>query len=374
MNEPLIVRTSCDLLHHIPETLGYCPADSVVIMPIAGHGGRVLLRFDLPAPGQAEQFAGAMLGYVLRLHDVDGVLIAVFTSCSYDDHGHPPHRDLIDALGIACRRAGLPLRGAACRAADGWGDYEEPKRHGTQAAPPRPSLTVAERTRIATADVAHRDGLAAALDRTGPEPADPAVVRLAWETRLDGDLALTSETLLAIDAVLLRALNDVDGVGALLFEATFGRLDAAQLARAGAALAGAEGYPFASADLRGIDIAAGEPIDRARMGRAVTVVRELIAGADPGWHEGPFAALAWLSWALGEASVAAAYADRALERRERGHVHPVANLVADLTGRGIVPSWFGVTGCDPGPAPGSGVTEAGGSPPRSSKVAEEDAA
>lgn len=371
MSDPLVVRTSTDLLHHIPDALGYCPADSVVVMPIAGRGGRVLLRFDLPPSGQIDHLAEAMIGYVLRIRDVDGVLVAVFTSAPYDRQQRPPHRDLVEALQAACRRAGLPWRGAACRAADGWGSYDEAKRPEGEGSPPLPSTTTAERVRIPKAEPAWCERFGRALERVGPQPVDDSVVRLAWETRLDDDLALSQETLAAIDAVLLHALSDLDGVGSLLFEATFGRLDAAQLARAGEALVHADGYPFASADLRGIDVASGEPIDRARMMRAVSVLRHLIAGSTPSWHRGPFAALAWLSWALGEASVAAAYARCAGEPGLEGLGHPVADLVLDLTARGIVPSWFGVTGCDPGPIPGRVGADA--SPARVREAAEEDA-
>ena len=89
-------------------------------------------------------------------------------------------------------------------------------------------------------------------------------------------------------------------------------------------------------DLGGLLIGHGPRPDRDRLGVALTLVRRTIALAPKPARGGPFAAAAWLSWALGRSTHAAIFADLALAMDAD---HGMSQIVATFVASCHIPAW-----------------------------------
>lgn len=80
----------------------------------------------------------------------------------------------------------------------------------------------------------------------------------------------------------------------------------------------------------------GEPPDAARLGSALTLVRQIAAAAPRVAQPGPLSLCAWLAWALGHSTHAAAYAERACEIEPE---HGLSQIVLSFVQAGHLPDW-----------------------------------
>ena len=76
--------------------------------------------------------------------------------------------------------------------------------------------------------------------------------------------------------------------------------------------------------------------ERARVERALELLRPLIANAPQTARVGPLCIAAWLAWSLGRGSAAGAFIDRAVEIDP---AHSMAGLLAAFIGSGALPEW-----------------------------------
>jgi hypothetical protein len=93
------------------------------------------------------------------------------------------------------------------------------------------------------------------------------------------------------------------------------------------------------------DLMLGDTTDRPdpdRIDRGIGLLKLLVATAPRHARPAPLCMLAWLSWALGQSSVAGVYLDTALDIDAD---YPMAMLLIQLIGSGRLPEWaFAVPG------------------------------
>lgn len=159
-----VVRAAdaAQFLSLVPRMLGFCPRDSLVLIPFAGTRSMGALRFDLPAadgPGEPASIAATVVGTVCRVPGVDRFATIVYADADLDTTLHE-HAPLVDAVRMRADECGLPLVDELCVAADAWGAYGDPGRGG-------PAAGLGDHS--ADSGVAADQASAADLPEVGPE-------------------------------------------------------------------------------------------------------------------------------------------------------------------------------------------------------------
>lgn len=376
---PTVVRAAdaADLLRYLPALAGVPVDDSLVLVLFRGTRTGGALRFDLPhglLPDQMQRWASTAVGTACRLDGITGVVAVVVTPETFAPSGRPPGTDLLRAVARRARLAGLEVRGELCLAADGWGSLRDPDlprggRSLAEVEPVRIEGVPAPRTLPApgTASRAAQDRLVEQLEAWWLLPQGPGGtlhgVRLdapgaafgvaddrvpAMERYRYGDdreqLTELIERMLdphddPADApcpcrALLVALAGRPGLPAvvvlqLAFGQTFGdRIWAA-------ASGGGSGVPEIDL-IRGALVGDHRRPDADRLRLAIEAVSAAEALCPQHERAGVVGMLAWMHWACGGGSVAAALADRALGEDPE---QELALHVRVLTDGGRLPAW-----------------------------------
>ncbi len=383
-DEPTILRsrTGADFLATLPTLAGFTAHDSLMLVPFRGRrttGG--VFRIDLEAFRRAEHLgdaAEALVGGVRRIPECDGAVIVISA-----DESFPVARFMWEplwrAIEEALDEAGISTKDALLQAPDGWGSFYE----SDLAAEGRP-LAEIDQSPIAAQAAESRAGTPlrpydADLTFTEPEPAFATALRDAVILRLDFDAVSDSfglvspapridplalaETLLARsgpDAVrvpeyaqLVQLCSLPATRDQLLVQIAFGRKAGAAVARDNARLhsimarSGMSMDQTVESELRAgrtcftdLDGAllgqTSRTPDRKRLGRAIALLRRAVPALQFEDRAGPLCVLAWLEWAIGANTVAAALIADA--RRADPHLR-MAALMDELF-RTLSPSWL----------------------------------
>ena len=381
---PVVVKAMgpADLLRHVQDLAGVDPEDSLVLLLFKRSQGtrsrtHGAMRVDLQHtedPDALERWAAAVLGTALEVEGVTGVAVAVYTPETFAPSGRPPAVAQIRAVARQASRMGLEVLDRFCVAADGWGSLDDPElpRGGRPLAeiepagraPRRPRAVVdlppaPDAARLAFAGHlldwwSRADGpggrlhgvrLAEPGSAFGPAAeTEPAMERYRWGRDVTEVVDLVEAMLEPHDPgadgpcpcrALLLALAERQGLENLvLLQLAWGRPLGMELWTAVNAPQGRE----RSLD-RMVQAMGGGRFRRPDLDRvdaAIAALLETSTYVHPGDRAPLDGMLAWLHWASGASSAAAAYAERALRS------HPgrdVPSLVLAKVQRGELPRW-----------------------------------
>ena len=384
--------TPQDFLALVPQLVGFLPERSLVLVAFRGNRTCGALRFNLPpveaAAADLRRVAGTLLGTLCKIPGVDALVPVVYAEESIGDDlvdaATLPHGAFIGAIRHRAGQSGFLVRDALCVAEDGWASYlaaDEPGRTRRQplsgiaesvvneAIPgdARRELgrlhTGAELPRV---DLASRERCARRLaryQRLGPDMGPiPELIEIVGDVL---DPVETAETVLGLDPADLG----IDEVAALLFliqgpatrdqmmlQFAFGRQEgvrshalnlhyAKRQRDTGLSMDDlveadmAEGREFHESSPTTGDLMLGLSTvrpDPDRVHRGIRLLKLLVAMAPRSARPAPLCMLAWLSWTLGQGSVAGIYLDTALDIDEE---YGMAVLLQQVLGSGHLPEW-----------------------------------
>jgi hypothetical protein len=394
-----IVKTPSpqDFLALVPQLVGFLPEGSLVLVAFRGNRTCGALRFNLPHGGAGEpelrRVAGALLGTLCKIPGVDALVPVVYTDATIGANpGNAaglPYGAFIGAIRHRAGQSGFLVRDALCVAADGWASYleaDEPEHQGAGRTLRHPlsGITDSAVTEALPGDARRelaRLQTGAELPRVDLATRERCARRLARYQRLGSDLGpvsglvemvgdildpvATAETVLGLDPAELS----IDEVAALLFlmqgpatrdqmmlQFAFGE----EVGRRGSALnrhyaRRQRETGLTMDDLVAADMAAGrafeeeipttgdlmmglspERPDPERVHRGIGLLKVLVAMAPRSARPAPLCMLAWLSWTLGQGSVAGIYLDTAVEIDAE---YGMARLLLQMIGSGHLPEW-----------------------------------
>ncbi|MGY4859864.1 DUF4192 family protein [Cryobacterium sp. AP23] len=397
--EKTLVKTPTpqDFLALVPQLVGFVPERSLVLVAFRGNRTCGALRFNLP-PGDAgsqelRRIAGTLLGTLCKIPGVDALVPVVYTVESIGEHpataADLPHGSFLAAIGHRAGQSGFLVRDALCVAADGWASYLEadgPPGRGRDRSLRHPLTDIAESSVNEKIPAEARRELAqlhtgAALPRVDLATRERCARRLARYQRLGPDMGPipeliemvgdmldpvgTAETVLGLDPADLS----IDEAAAVLFlmqgPAT---RDQMMLQFAFGEEEGRRSYALnrhyaqrqretglSMDDLVAADMAAGREFEEStpttgdlmlgltstrpdpeRIIRGIRLLKLLVAMAPRSARPAPLCMLAWLSWALGQGSVAGIYLDTA---RDIDGDYGMTLLLLQMVGSGHLPEW-----------------------------------
>lgn len=356
--------SSADLLSLVPHLLECTPRESLVVVPFGGGSSLGAMRVDLPPEGDPtveDGVASTVIGMACKVARTDAVVIAVYTDVEMTNATNAPRARLVEAVRARADICGLRVIDALVVGRDGWSSRMDP------------SPSVHPLAEIQDAAVAGLDHDLSGDHRAASElPAvDPDDARRVEQLLLDVDHCLRrSRDRRRLSPRRRGAADDVAAQIAdppALFEnaVVLGaeRLDVRHLA----ALA----YCLERPSLRDValmqwtgDLAvgdavlsaqtafrSGEPVpehlarpmwgegarpDPARLRAGLEICRRLAALVALERRPGALAACAWLAWACGRSTHAAAYAEAALEI---DGTHGLSEIMRTMTDAGRLPEW-----------------------------------
>jgi len=345
------------LLRSVPHQVGYRPRESLVLVPVSGRETCGVLRIDLPPAADIDRCASTVVGYVRRIPRADDVIIIVYTDGPALDGAGVAYEELAAAVIDRAEDLGLRVTGEVCIGADGWTTYRDPRlrpldeiddgsappargpREGTEV----PRSDAADRREVArcTATLNALSGDALTRLRPGPHPpsgdvdidreleafaADPYAL---FETALAESRAVSpARAALWLWVLACPAMRDV------VLTQWVGDTGEARRTHAWqeAWLAGLSDRPDFPVRLAGDG--ARPASDRVR--RAREFVRALAGRAPNPRLSACLAVCGWLSWALGSSSLAAEFAERAIDASPHA-TFPA--LILEMTNAGVLPGW-----------------------------------
>lgn len=360
-----IVRaaSSSEFLALVPHLLGCTPRQSLAVVTFAGGRSLGALRVDLPDPdiSEVDSIASTVIGMACKVPRTDAIATVVYTDVRLTDATEAPHRALVEALMARADICGLRVTDALVVGPDGWDGYLSPASDG-----PRPLDEIAADPGMPGLPEVDGDQFAAAVLPSVPPPEASAVYRVLTDiehliartrdgrrlpARRRAAAARVVDDLVDPPAVFERFVApgiplDVEAIAALSFCLQRPALrDVALMqwvgdittgdAAYGAQHAYEEGHPF-PADLARPMWGEGAHPDPSRLLRALDRCRYVAAATPRAGRAGPLAACAWLAWATGRSTHAAAYVAQALDI-DPGH--GLADIVRTLTDRGRLPEW-----------------------------------
>lgn len=370
------VASAAEFLSLVPRMLGYEPTRSIVMVAFEGSRSLGALRFDLPdgTSDSVDRVAATVVGMVCRLPTADAVAVVAYTDHGFDGE-RMPHRDVFDAIRRRTDACGLRTADALCVAADAWASEFDPDTPlGGRSLEeleivPRGAegIVVTGRDQGTGADLPHVD--AAVGDRVGRalRAFDRAVRTVcALDADEPADESVTPPDQARIDPSALAAVCALDDLPALFEESLEWRADALEPYDA-ATLAWCltrpalrdvalvqwtgtigDGDDAFKAQLQwesGREYPShlamrlwgeGDRPDPDRLEGALELVRYVAASVPPASRPGALAMCAWLSWALGRSTHAAAYAERACEIEPE---HGLSQIVLSFVHAGHLPDW-----------------------------------
>lgn len=355
MTNTVKAANAAEFLALVPHLLGFHPRDSLVLVPFCGSRTLGAVRYDLPgSDDDIDRIAATVVGMACRVSHVDAVAITVWSD---DAETHSRYVAAMESRADAC---GLAVVDTLWSTSTSWGRFGVDERHDHLAGARLPDALDADQAsgsdlpRVGPAERAALSDALAALDDAvrivcGSGDADHGIDEarrgdpraLSAVYALD-DLPDLFERVLEWDA---EALSPFDAATLVWCLSRPALRDIALVQWCRGLLAGDEAL---DAQLRWEDGAdypphlamniwgEGDRPDSRRLLRALEVVRRVAAAAPDGRSAGPFAAAAWIAWALGRSTHAAVYAERACEE-EPGH--GLAGIVMTFVNAGHLPDW-----------------------------------
>jgi len=395
-----IVKTPSpqDFLALVPELVGFLPERSLVLVAFRGNRTCGALRFNLPRPeaGHMElrRIAGTLLGTLCKIPGVDALVPVVYTddSIGLDPGATPtdlPSGAFLGAILVRARESGFLVRDALCVAADGWASYLEaeqlearrqtrPLRRplsdiaGSSVVADVPAGARRELARLHTGaelpsvDLATRERCARRLaryERLGPDMGPiPELVEMVGDML---DPVGTAETALGLNpaelsideaAMLLFLMQGPATRDQMMLQFAFGPEEGARSHALNRHYALRQRETGLSMDeLVAADMATGRAFqdsapttgdlmlgmsrtrpDPERVTRGIRLLKLLVAMAPRTARPAPLCMLAWLSWTLGQGSVAGIYLETALGIDGK---YGIALLLHQVLGSGHLPEW-----------------------------------
>lgn len=348
----------------VPHLLECTPRESLVVVPFGRGRSLGAMRVDLPPAGDAsvqDGVASTVIGMACKVARTDAVAIAVYTDDVLTGSAHAPHTGIVDAVRARADICGLRVVDALAVGADGWTSYLDPSAetrplseiqdaarpelagdvsgdHLAAAGLPASSAADAERVEQLLVDVEH--SLRRSRDRRRLSPARRAAAE-AVEAEIADPPALFENVvtlpeehvelpqLAALAFCLERpALRDV-----ALMQWTGDLATGDAVFRAQTAFRGGESVPE---DLARPMWGEGACPDPARLRIGLELCRRVASLVVRERRPGPLAACAWLAWATGRSTHAAAYAQAALEIDGR---HGLSEIMRAMIDAGRLPEW-----------------------------------
>jgi hypothetical protein len=391
-----IVKTANpeDFLALVPQLVGFLPEHSVVLVAFRGNRTYGALRFNLPDPHigavALRRVAGSLLGTLCKIPGVDALVPVVYTDETIGDDptvepAALPHSAFLRAVQIRAAESGFLVRDALCVAGDGWASYLDADRApGKRLRHPLSEIDAAAAGQVIPGE-ARRE-----LSRlhTGAElPKVPLAIRercarrLARYLRLGPDMGPIPELIEMVGDMLdpvgtaetVLGLNpadlSIDEAAALLFlvqgpatrdqmmlQFAFGEAEGRRSHALNRHYAQRQRETGLSMDdLVEADMAAGRALEQSppttgdlmlgmsptrpdpeRVTRGIRLLKLLVAMAPRTNRPAPLCMLAWLSWTLGQSSVAGIYVDTALDIDQE---YGMALLLRQVLGSGHLPEW-----------------------------------
>lgn len=338
-----------DFLALVPHLVGFDPLNSVVLIAFRGTGTCGVLRLDLPsAPVVHKRLATHAVGILCKIPDVDAVGVIICTNELFGAGSAPPHVEFATTMLARLRQSGIPIRGAFCRAGDGWGSYFDP------AGPVGGhSLGDIERSEIAV-------GLPDTLFDLADPPDAPIAARRRVARQLSRyrDLAqggVSHPDFAALDDVALfveralewneHAFSESAALLLFLLQSPPSR-DATMLQWATSITLGDDlwehrddpggadaGWDETSGNLM---LGIGPRPDPERVLRAISLLLRLVSVSGKRARPAILCMLAWLNWALGRGTIGGRHANAALAIAPD---YGMALLLKAMLDNGMQPEW-----------------------------------
>ena len=351
---------SAEFLGLIPALAGCTPRRSLVLLPFEENRSYGVMRLDLPRPDTPlAELVASLIGMICRVPHTDAVAIVVYDDVALDD-ARLPWTELVDALADRAEACELRVVDRICVGADAWACYGEDGLHPLSEIPAAPtvpgigdvSIDQHHGAELPPVDAQERRNVSAALDalrgvlderlagqelsegRHNPQALDAAArlddVPAFFERMLEPAEARDPFDLAALAWCLNRPLfRDVALV-------QWARDQREGLRALGAQLAYRDRAAAIPESLGGTLLGAGPRPDPDRLRNAQELARRLAPQLDGTDRVGPLVAAAWLSWALGRSTHAAAHIEQALALSPE---HSMANLLASVLHAGLLPDW-----------------------------------
>lgn len=329
-------KTAAAMISTVTGMLGYCPRESLVVLPLEGNEGGATLRFDLPSLARSsrdcDDYVNQVFGLALRLDGISSIACIVFVDEEVDG---PPRTKLIASLARCADRAGLHLFSPLFRARNGWGTYEN-AGNGVVTAEVRPLDELGEAGRLA----------ATSPPRT-PEHVEDVLETHTNAPRADLDAGLVDllEPLVGGDAPAIHPDDERPVCELLAGVLSFATLREELLTiiafgtnRDGGITAVYDHVFHDAPPLPGAQRPLTDAFDTDRCENGLRLLRSVARRAPHEQRAAVHAAIAWLHWALGHGSLASGWAERALEAAPEMDLAWLVRLLAD---EGIVAPWFG---------------------------------
>ncbi len=342
-------NSPADFLALIPHLVGFDPVNSVVLVAFRGVGTCGVLRLDLPtSPVVHKRLATHAVGILCKIPDVDAVGVIICTEEKFGASTTPPLAEFATTMIARLRQSGLSLRGALCRAGDGWGSYfdssgpagghplSDIERSEIAAGLPDvffdvadpPDAPIAARRRVARQLARYRDLAQGGLSHPEFEPLDD--VALFVERALDWDEHGFSQSA----AFLLFLLQSPPSRDATMLQwATNLALGDELWEHADDPPGGDPEWDETSGNLM---LGIGPRPDPERVLRAISLLLRLVAVASKPARPALLCMLAWLNWALGRGTIGGRHVDAALAIAPE---YGMAQLLSTMLGNGMQPEW-----------------------------------
>lgn len=319
----------------------------MVLLLFQGTSSGACMRIDLPpvhdgsarSAAGTEQFCEHVLELAMRLDGVTGVAVVVFVDGRVTG---PPHGALLTTLALAAHRHGIELHAPSYRAANGWGQYDLGDGRASTTPQPLHLLTETGEWPVLAperVDLA-RGREAPALDPGAPRVSPGEDVLATLERVLSStDAGLNPDDFAAFQETLTACLSDPAMRDAVLATIAFGPDDPADLLSVVLELIADSPIGLDDVEQFGGGDSLRHRFEHERCVAAIALFRSFARSLGVRDRASIHASLAWLYWAIGQSTQAAAWAERALAADDLLSIPGAVDL---LIANGIVPSWFGV--------------------------------
>jgi len=347
---PAVVKAhgAADLLSLVPLLIGCRPRDSVVLVPFAGGRAAGGLRLDLPADelsaDETAEIAAEFVGHLARLpREIDRAAVVVYTDDPYrDEQGRVARSAFVQALLRCLAAAEYGLVDALCVGSDGWGqclDGPFEPHPLSEIEPDRlalPGMEVPQGdqhagTELPPSNLIEREQVGHELLRLTLRSDDPTLPDLFEDSLAHDPADLSPPVLARLTLALDRPSTRDIALGQWAGDLDEGRA----IQRFNVAWSRGERIEF-DGPLR--LAGEGHEADPDRLRHALEVAKRVASVAPRARRAGPFAASAWLSWALGRSTHAAHFVKLA---REIDPHHGLADIIAAMVAQTHLPAWLG---------------------------------
>ncbi len=352
------------LLSLIPHLLECTPQQSLVVVPFGRGRSLGAMRVNLPPAGATtheEGVASTVVGMACKVSQTDAVLIAVYTDEPTPAEAMAPHAALVDAVRARADICGLRVVDALVVCPEGWASYLAPEAGWhplteIRDAAPAGLLEDVSSDHLATAELppaSHDDvrrlerllcdveqALRRVRDRRRLSPARRAEAEAVAAEIADPPQLFENAVVLPPDHVDVRylaalafclerpALRDV-----ALMQWTGDLTTGDAVLRAQTAFRGGEPVPEHLARPMWGEGARPDP---ARLRAGLDLCRRVASLVEPQRRPGALSACAWLAWACGRSTHAAAYAEAALAIDA---THGLSEIMLAVVDAGRLPEW-----------------------------------